>query len=250
MRSTVILELLASADDPMRRIDLYREANEDDRFRKYDGRAFWVEDFSWYMSGLIEQGVVTKVKERNKVWYVITEKGLLRLTKRSAPKEHRTLITRRLRYHIEGNVRWKEDETEQIIAHLARELKDGKELVKQYYFRALVKDVAYNMEHGYRDVDEKKVALVHDKVGWNDDWEEKLQVEAQRLVQSRRRRSEREAAERGYDICFKCSSWIHRKDAVKVADELAERLGVETATVCCGCYDKLIGGELIAENNA
>jgi len=244
MRSTVILGLLIESDDPVRGRELWTQANEDERFQKANGEGFWYEDFPWYMKGLIEQGVVTKIKERNKVWYVITEKGLKRYMQRSEPKLLKAFIKRRLRYNIGRNVRYYDEDRELLIAQLTKELKDGGEYTKLRYYRELVKAVAYRLEHGYEEMDEDKVAIIHERVGWNDEWEAKLQIDAPKLVQRRRGHSEREAAGLGYSTCYMCGGWIHRKDVVKVADELAERLGVETGSVCCSCYDKLMkGGE-------
>ena len=246
MRSTVVLGLLVESDDPMRGRELWRRANEDERFQKASGNDFWYEDFPWYMSGLLEQGVVTKIKERNKVWYVVTEKGLKRYLKRNEPKLLRSHLQRRISYNVERNIRWHDEEREQLIVELTRELEDGEEYVRNRYFRELVKAFAYRLEHGYEDMEEKVVALIHEKIGWNDKWEAKLQLEVPKLVQKRRRLSEQQAAGLGYETCFRCGNWIHRKDVVKVAEELAERLGIETGSVCCSCYDKLMGGEVDA----
>lgn len=245
-RRIVVLELLRAHDDPMRRIDLYNKANEDENFRKLKGEAFWQEDFSWFMSDLLDDRHVTQIKERNKVWYVITEKGLIYLLKVDEPKLHRKLLQRKIRYHVQKRIRaigWSGEtgttEEDKKIAELACQMVEGDKYVRQRYYRELVMDTARRKDWGDSEADEKFLELVKQKGAWTNEADLALDVET--LVQQRRRRLE--ALDEFFGECFKCGARIHRRDARKVANELAERLGVETGTVCCGCYDKLMGGE-------
>lgn len=252
-RRIVVLKLLRDSDNPMRRAELHRIANYNEDFRKVSGEPFWIEDFSWFMKDLLADGQVTQIKERNKVWYVITVTGLIYLLKVSEPKALRTMTLRRLRYYVRKNVQhlgWKsigDDEIEKKIAELASLIIEGDEYVRQRYYKELVRDAAKRREWGERESNKELIEFVKQKGSWTSDADFALDVET--LVQRQRRRLQ-ELYE-GYDTCFKCGNLIHRKEVVKVANDLAERLGIETGTVCCGCYDKLMGGEgKVAEINA
>lgn len=245
-RRLIILKLLRDRDDPIRRAALLKVANEDRDFRKASGQAFWSEDFSWFMKDLISDGQVEKIAVRSKVWYVLTQIGMDYLLKVNEPKTFRSvklrqirhLIKRRFnytRYHSDG------EETKALetkIANLKGQIEDGDNYVQSRYYKELVLDGAQRSDWGDRSLDMDLLEFVKRKVDWTDDMDAKLLVDIQKQIEWGRRQAE--ARDGFYAECVKCGGRIHRGDVVKVADELAERLGVETGSVCCTCYDGLM----------
>jgi len=243
-RRIVILRLLRDSDDPIRRAELWREADKDDDFRKASGKKFWIEDFSWFMRDLISAGQVLQIKERNKVWYLITEKGLNYLLGEIDPNLLRQHVMRRIRYRVRRRFSWghSDDEiadSDRLIAKLAERMEDGEEYVHKRYYTEIVNTNARRRDWGETEFDERDIAVAESYVGKID--REKLEGDILKEIARVRRRLE--ARDAYFGECIKCGRFIHRREAVKVANELAERLNVETGTVCCGCYDKLMGGE-------
>jgi len=79
-RGRRILLILKERDEPVRGVNLYRELLKYDEgyklFCKEHGQAFWYCDFLSLMHKYVQQGFVHKIKARNKVWYLITDKGV------------------------------------------------------------------------------------------------------------------------------------------------------------------------------
>jgi len=243
-RRIVILRLLRDRDDPYRRADLCRKANQDDDFRKASGKRFWVEDFSWFMRDLISAGQVQRIEARGKVWYLITQKGVEYLLGEIDPNLLRQHVMRRIRYRVRKRFSWHMSDEEiaeldSLIARYAERITDGEEYVRGRYYKEIVLSSARRREWGNTDFDENELGIAEQYIGKID----RVKLEADILEEVAKIRRRLEARDAYFGECVKCGRAIHRSEAVKVANELAERLGVETGTVCCGCYDKLMGGE-------
>lgn len=243
-RRLVILKLLRDIDDPVRRMNLLSTANDDVNFRKASGKAFWQEDMSELMKGFVDDGQVERIEARGKVWYVLTQTGLEYLLEIDEPQALRASKLRRIRYLVRRmmNYSYQYDdkdrkELEAKIDNLKGQIDDGEDYIKGRYYKELVMDAAKRSEYGDREVNEELIKFVEEKVGRN--IVANLEEDTRKFIEAQRRREEKIL--KGYSHCVKCRGIIHRKDVVKVAKELAERLGIETGNVCCTCYDKLMG---------
>lgn len=262
MRKTVVLEQLAALDEPVRAIVLWRECNRDARFRKASGEEFWAQDFADFMKGLVAQGVVAKLESRHRVWYVVTEKGILTLGNNKTRAIVVGNIRRRLKfwlrqwmeYAVYKDTQLRQEQFQELTNKVDKLTKllgnDGENVAKQLRYRILVENYADHREDSYHH-EERLIELqkMETLVPLDDKLRGRMESDVAKFTIRRRAAEERqmrmleeESAKRIH--CFKCNSWVMRKETIDLVGKLKEHFkGLEVAAVCCSCYDKLMKGD-------
>lgn len=263
MRKIVVLEVLAGMSEPIRGSTLWATCNEDARFRKATGEEFWQADFADFMKGLVAQGVVAKLESRHRVWYVVTEKGILTLERSNMKTIVVGNIKRRLKFRLRRLLEYAVDDTSpskyyfQELTTKIDELtgllgQNGENIAKQLRYSVLVENYADLREDSYHYAEQHaELQKMESLVPLDDKLRERLEGDIAKFAARRRAAEERqrhkfdeEYTQKGFIRCFKCGNWVMREEALKLVKELKEHFaGIEVAAVCCSCYSELIKAE-------